>query len=129
MICTALYVVDVNDLLNKFPPKHECVYGDHSTIAFNPRDGISAIVIGNRYLLKIVGRVVNDIGDALIVENPKSENAFPHITVSCKKGVDPYYSNELIKEAKESNLIEYFDTPIFIDVVEGYFDGEKEYRG
>ncbi len=122
---TAEFVKDIQALLAKFPPKHERVLGHHSTIAFKPNslDGIS---VGEESSMKIIGRVFDEKGDALLVENIKSTNKHPHITLSCAKGVSPFYSNELIEKAVAAGTVEYFSNPIEIDVVEGYFDGKKD---
>ncbi len=122
---TALFVNDISSLLNKYPPKHGKKFGHHSTIAFKPGslDGIS---VGEKLTMKIIGRVSDEKGDALLVENPKSTNNHPHITLSCAEGVSPVYSNELIEKAITSNTVEYFDNPEEIDVTEGYFDGKKD---
>jgi len=76
--------------------------------------------------MKIIGRAQDEKGDALIVENTKSNNEYPHITLSVAEGVSPVYSNELIKNALEKQLVEYFDEPIEIDVTEGYSDGAND---
>lgn len=34
---TALFVKDIQDLLKRFPPKHENVFGQHSTIELNQK--------------------------------------------------------------------------------------------
>ena len=128
IVYTAEFVVDKNELLKKFPPKHERVFGHHSTIAFRP-NSLDGIEVGKKSQMKIVGRIFDEKGDALLVENVKSTNENPHITLSCADGVSPVYSNELIKKAIESKSIEYFDNPEIIDVIEGYFDGKNDIVG
>jgi hypothetical protein len=123
---TAEFIIDKQKLLEKFPPKHEKVFAHHSTIAFKP-ESLKGIEIGEKSSMKIIARAYDEKGDALLVENPKSENENPHITLSCAKGVSPVYSNELIKNAIISGAVEYFDNPEEIEVVEGYSDGKKDF--
>ena len=122
---TAEFVKDMEVLLKKFPPKHPKVFGHHSTIAFKP-SSLDGIEIGKETVMKVVGRAYDEKGDALLVENPKSNNAHPHITLSCAKGVSPVYSNELIEKAVVDGTVEYFESPVEIDVIEGYSDGKKD---
>ena len=122
---TAKFVRDPELLLRKFPPKHVRIFAHHSTIAFKPKN-VDGIEIGRKSLMKIIGRAYDEKGDALLVENPISENEYPHITLSCADNVPPFYSNELLKKASENNTIEHFDAPEEIEVIEGYFDGKNE---
>ena len=119
---TALFVKDIPSLLERFSPKHSKIYGHHSTIAFEP-SSLDGINVGAK--IKIIGRVHDEKGDALLVENTKSNNTYPHITLSCAEGVSSVYSNQLIERAMGSNSVEYFSTPEEIDAVEGYSDGEN----
>jgi len=77
--------------------------------------------------MKIIGRAYDEKGDALLVENPKSKNKYPHITLSCAEGVSPVYSNELFEKASVLNTIEYFNNPEEIEVIEGYSNGKKDF--
>jgi len=122
---TAEFVKDTPSLLKQFVPKHEKVFGHHSTIAFKP-DNLDQIEIGKEYKLKVIGRVFDDKGDALLVDNNKSNNKYPHITLSCAAGVSPVYSNELIEKAVAAGTVEYFQNPFEIEVVEGYSSGGKD---
>lgn len=122
---TAEFVKDISDLINKFPPKHEKVCGHHSTIAFKP-SALDGIEIGKETNMKVIGRAFDEKGDALLVENLKSNNKNPHITLSCAKGVSPVYSNELIENAIKNGTVEYFNKPIEIEVVEGYSNGKED---
>ncbi|MES2622788.1 MAG: hypothetical protein V4576_00075 [Patescibacteria group bacterium] len=76
---TALFVDNPTKLLNMFPPKHSKVFAHHSTNKYKPVD-TSDLEVGKKSLLKIIGRVHNEKGDAILVENPKSEKLHPHIT-------------------------------------------------
>ena len=125
IIYTARFVKDKKALLEKFPPKHEKIFGHHSTIAFKP-DSLDGIEAGKQSSLKILARAYDHKGDALLVENPKSKNKYPHITLSCTKDTNPNYSNELLEHAIKSGNMEYLKTPIEIEVIEGYFDGNKD---
>jgi len=125
IIYTAEFVKDKNSLVETFPPKHQKVYGHHSTIAFKPSN-LDGIEVGKEFKMKIVGRVSDEKGDALLVENPKSNNQHPHITLSCAEKVSPVYSNEMINKAIEMGTVEFLENPIEIDVIEGYFDGKKD---
>lgn len=123
IIYTALFVKDVSDLINRFPSKHQKVFAHHSTIAFRP-ESLDGLEIGKEYSIKIMGRVFDDKGDALLVENPKSKNQHPHITLSCAEGISPTYSSEMISRATENNTIDYFVDEV--KIIEGYFDGDKD---
>ena len=116
---SGLFVEDQEQLTKIFPPKHSQVFAHHSTIAFRPV-APEGLEIGRRQEIKIIGRAWDDKGDVLLVENSKSKNAYPHITLSCAEGVDPVYCNELLAKAAEEGTIEYFLEPIHISAVEGY---------
>lgn len=115
---TALFVRDVEGLLNRFPPKHEKVFGHHSTIEFEPRS-LDDIEVGKEYSVKIIARAYDEFGDDLLVENPKSKNKYPHITLSRSKDAPRLYSATLFEKAILVNNIEYFDDEK-VQVVEGY---------
>lgn len=121
IIYTALFVNDEESLLNMFPPKHPHVFAHHSTICFRPTD-ISDLEDGKQSKMKVTGRVSDEKGDALIVENPKSKNIHPHITLFCADNVKPTYSNEMIERAYADNTVELFAEPVFIEVTEGYVE-------
>lgn len=120
----ALFVSDTEMLKSIFPPKHSRVLAHHSTIELNPSTW-SKIETGKSYKIKILGRAFDEKGDVLLVENPKSKNKFPHITLSCAEGVSSSYSNTLLQKAFIEKTITYLDNPVEIDIVEGYFDGKK----
>ncbi|MFA6386682.1 MAG: hypothetical protein WCW04_02860 [Candidatus Paceibacterota bacterium] len=120
---TALFVKDTQNLLNRFPPKHKKVFGDHSTIEFKP-ESLNGIEVGEESVIKIIGRAYDEFGDDLLVENIKSKNKYPHITLSRAENAPVLYSKVLFEKAIESNSIEYF-TNEEVQVVEGYSDGEN----
>ena len=115
---TAVFVKDISALLKRFPPKHKKVFGDHSTIEYRP-ENLNGIEVGKESSLKIIGRAYDEFGDDLLVENPKSKNKYPHITLSRGEGAPPLYSQALFSKAIKSKRIEYFDTES-VEVVEGY---------
>lgn len=125
VVYTAEFVENVDDLLKQFPPKHKNVFATHSTISFRPETGLRDIDVGKRSKMKVIGRVFDLKGDALLVENPKSNKEHPHITVSCADGVEPKYSDTMINLAIESGKVRYFEHPIEIDIVEGYSNGDE----
>ncbi len=120
---TALFVKDVEGLLKKFPPKHGKVFGDHSTIEFNPGN-LNSLEIGKESKIKIIGRAHDEYGDDLLVENPKSQNKYPHITISRGEDAPRLYSQILFEKAIMENKIEYFDNES-VEVIEGYSKDNK----
>lgn len=124
ILYTGFFVLTPKELAKKFPPKHNRVFAHHVTISFKPKD-LDGIELGKRAQIKIIARVSDDKGDALLVENNlKSDFKHPHITLSCAEGVMPVYSNEMIEKAIESNTIEYLENPVTIETMEGYVSGK-----
>ena len=78
---SAWFVTDPEKLKKDFPPKHAKVFAHHSTIAFKPESD-AGLEVGKQVTIKVLGRASDDKDDALLVENPKSKNEFPHITLS-----------------------------------------------
>ncbi len=124
IIYTALFVKDIPSLLKQFPPYHSSIFAHHSTIAFRPTS-LEGIKIGHEFVIKVLGRYHDENVDALIVENPRSVNKIPHITLSTRDGVSPVTTNTALEQA-DKNKIEYFNPCPEITVVEGYFDGMKD---
>ncbi len=120
---TALFVKDVQGLLKRFPPKHKKVFGHHSTIEFQPNN-LGEIEIGKEYSITIIGRAYDEFGDDLLVENPKSTNKYPHITISRSADAPALYSKILFEKAISFKNIEYFNGEE-VEVVEGYSDGDR----
>lgn len=121
---TALFVKDIQDLLKRFPPKHKNVFGHHSTIEFKP-ENLEGIEKGKEYSIKIIGRAYDEFGDDLLVENIKSKNKYPHITLSRGENAPPLYSKILFEKAISSKTIEYFDNEK-VEVIENYEMDDKE---
>ena len=126
IIYTALFVKNKEELLSKFTPKHTKVFAHHATIEYKPQN-LDGIETGREIKLKVLGRVSDDKGDAIIVERYKIKKPFPHITLSCADDVAPVYSEEMIEKAITNNTVETFDQPVEIAVIEGYFDGVDRY--
>jgi len=120
---TALFVKDIEGLLKRFPPKHKKIFGHHSTIEYEPNN-LGGIGIGKEYNIKIIGRAYDEFGDDLLVENLKSKNKYPHITLSRGENAPPLYSKILFEKAIVSNDIEYFNNEK-VEVIEGYSDGNN----
>lgn len=120
---TALFVKDIEGLLKRFPPKHGKVFGDHSTIEFDPSN-LNGIEIGKEFKIKIVGRAYDEYGDDLLIENPKSKNKYPHITISRGENAPNLYSQILFDKSNKENNIEYFENES-VEVIEGYKKDNK----
>lgn len=120
---TALFVKDIEGLLKRFPPKHKKVFGHHSTIEFQP-NSLDGIEVGKEYSIKIIGRAYDEFGDDLLVENSKSKNKYPHITLSRGEDTPPLYSKVLFEKALASNTMDYFNNEE-VKVIEGYSDGNN----
>lgn len=121
---TGLYVDDQNALLRLFPAKHAKVFAHHSTNWYRPTS-TDEIDLGHKSTIKAIGQAYDEKGYALLVENEKSKNEFPHITISCAPGVGAVYSNELIKKASENGTLEIFEQPVLINVTEGFVDRKR----
>src|SRR5258706_13041511 len=111
IIYSALFVDHPEVLKTLFPPIHLNMFYHHSTIEFNPKD-VSNIEVGKKVKLRVIGRITTDRVDALLVENLKSKNTYPHITLSTANGVKPFESNTAFE--KHPNLITKFKEPITI---------------
>jgi hypothetical protein len=118
---TALFVDNPEKLLQMFPAKHTKIFAHHSTNWYKPTS-VEGLEIGKKIILKIIGQAYDQKGFAVLVENVKSKNKFPHITISCSEGIPPVYSNELLENAYKNNYLEMFKDPLFIKVTEGYND-------
>jgi len=123
VVYTAQFVEDTEGLLKQFPPKHQNIFATHSTISFRPDTGLKGIAVGEKTRMKVIARVFDIRGDALLVENSKSENEHPHITLSCADGVPAKYSKEMIAAALKKGKVKFFNEPVEVDVIEGYSNG------
>ncbi len=122
IIYTAQFIDNQSKLLQMFPVRHDKIFAHHSTNKFRPAN-TDGLEVGKKSELKITGQVHDEKCFALLVENPKSENKFPHITISCALDTNPIYAQELLERASLVGSIEYFPEPFYIAVTEGYFDG------
>lgn len=120
IIYSALFVNDIEVLKTKFPPIHEKHYYHHCTIAFKP-ENTEGVAEGKVSELKIIGIVADDQCQALVVETDKSKNRIPHITLSCTENTAPVYANFLCA----NGTIEYFKTPFYVEVTEGFKYDDK----
>lgn len=121
---TALFVDSPEKLLQMFPAKQSKVFAHHSTNWYRPTS-TEGLEIGKKSLLKIIGQAYDQNSLAVLVENAKSKNKFPHITISCAEDIAPVYSNELLEKASKDGSLEMLKEPLFIDVTEGYVDISK----
>jgi hypothetical protein len=121
---TAYFIDNPQDLLSMFKTDLPVIYAHHSTNKYKP-DNLDGVEIGKKVKLKIIGRAKDDKCDVLLVENDKSENKYPHITLSCTKVVPPMYSNQLLEMTDKDGSIEYFSDAKYINVTEGYVIKEE----
>lgn len=125
IIYTALFVDKPEELTEVFPSRHSNIFAHHCTIAFKPTS-LDGVEIGKKLKLKVIGRVSDEKGDALLVEKYKSLNIHPHITLSCADGVAPSYSKNLLENAFKEGRVEILNVPFEISVTEGFFDGYND---
>jgi hypothetical protein len=123
IVYTALFVSDIDKLKHLFNSIYTNKFYHHSTIEFGAKD-LDDIEIGKKHKIKIVGRLTTNKIDCLVINNPKSSNKFPHITLSTNVGIKPFESN--VELEKHNDEIEYLDTSIYIEMVEGYFNGVSD---
>ena len=95
VIFTVQNVDNPNELMRKYPSQLPNKYYNHSTNKFGkqPFDKRE----GQKLNLHIIGRLITDKVDALVVENPNSDNEIPHITLATNNGIKPFQSNEELK--------------------------------
>tara|TARA_R100000951_G_scaffold10686_2_gene8996 strand:+ start:107 stop:8230 length:8124 start_codon:yes stop_codon:yes gene_type:complete len=118
VVYTAQVVNNVPNLKKMFPPVHPNEHYHHSTNQFKP-ESLEGFELGKGEDLKIVGRLTTDKVDTLIVDNKKSNNKHPHITLSTAENVKPFASNKEI--AENLDKIVWFDAKV--PVTQGYFNG------
>ena len=99
-IFTAYNVNDSKSLQQKYPSELPNKFYHHSTVSFGQQPFNTKE--GEQKQLHITGRLTTDKVDVLIVENPESNNAVPHITLATAKGVKPAEANnELSQHLKD----------------------------
>jgi mRNA-degrading endonuclease toxin of MazEF toxin-antitoxin module len=128
---TCLFVEDRVTLLQKFKPVHKHVVAHHSTISFKPDslESLNGFRVGHTLKIKVLGRVLDEFADAILIENNLSKKQYPHITISHVDGVERNYSDTMIEKAVGENKVEYFKDEIYLNLTVGWVDmGKKEYR-
>lgn len=109
-IFTANNVDDIEELKRKYPSTLPNKFYHHSTNKFGRQPFDSRE--GTKERLHIVGRLITDKVDALVVENPNSDNKISHITLATATGVKPFESNKELQlhQNKIQTLDDYVDT-------------------
>lgn len=85
---------------------------------------MDGVEVGKNTKIKIIGRAYDEYGDDLLIENPKSKNKYPHITLSRADGAPRLYSQILFAKDNTENNMEYFENE-YVEVVEGYCEDGK----
>ena len=116
----ALFVNDSKSLMDLFPPIYDDIYYHHSTIQFEPQS-IDNIEIGKVTKLNVIGHLTTSKVDVLLVENNKSTNQYPHITLSTTPSTPPAESNSEIK----NNRDKIKSISLVIDTIEGIHNGNS----
>ena len=109
--------------------KHETVWAHHMTIAFSPaQELIDKLPMGEE--VELTGITVADDGTCqamgVLVHSTVIdlvENARPHITISCAKGISPVHSNDILP----GSILPPWDRPRLIGHV-GVFTSDKEVK-
>lgn len=109
-IFTANNVDNIEELKRKYPSTLPNKFYHHSTNKFGRQPFDSRE--GTKEKLHIVGRLITDKVDALVVENPNSDNKISHITLATATGVKPFESNKELQlhQDKIQPLDDYVDT-------------------
>ena len=109
-IFTANNVDDIEELKRKYPSTLPNKFYHHSTNKFGRQPFDSRE--GTKKRLHIVGRLITDKVDVLVVENPNSDNKISHITLATATGVKPFESNKELQlhQDKIQSLDDYVDT-------------------
>lgn len=109
-IFTANNVDDIEELKRKYPSILPNKFYHHSTNKFGRQPFDSRE--GTKEKLHIVGRLITNKVDVLIVENSNSENKISHITLATATGVKPFESNKELQlhQDKIQPLDDYVDT-------------------
>lgn len=109
-IFTANNVDNIEELKRKYPSTLPNKFYHHSTNKFGRQPFDSRE--GTKERLHIVGRLITDKVDALVVENPNSDNKISHITLATATGVKPFESNKELQlhQNEIQPLDDYVDT-------------------
>ena len=118
------------ELIQSIGPKHNNIFAEHTTLCFQPtpeQDKKWMERLGERVVLTVIGRGVDDRGDALIVDGVERDDAgIPHITISCADGTKPFYSNELLAKGYEQIWPFTLEGTISRYTKEGWDNGEEK---
>jgi hypothetical protein len=83
-----------NILLSKWVPLYSKVYGHHMTVDFGkqyiPKN------VGEERDLVVIGYSRDSNCECVVIDKDRSVG-LSHITISCREGISPVYSNELLK--------------------------------
>ncbi len=96
-------------LLSAFPPMHGNKYAHHITMAFKPsveQAQSLAVWCGKPMNFTVVGEASDERGQVVAVSGVESNNAMPHITISCADGTKPVYSNELLANTPSYEFVQ-----------------------
>lgn len=97
-------------------------YLHHCTIEFGS-DTIITPQQENQYTtIDILGVVVSDKCQAFIVDSCLSKNKNPHITISCKDGIKPFYSNEMLEKNLGDKIMFNYPFEILVRIEKIYAD-------
>lgn len=109
-IFTANNVDNIEELKRKYPSTLPNKFYHHSTNKFGRQPFDSRE--GTKERLHIIGRLITDKVDALVVENPNSDNKISHITLATAIGIKPFESNKELQlhQDKIQSLDDYVDT-------------------
>ena len=109
-IFTANNIDDIEELKRKYPSTLPNKFYHHSTNKFGRQPFDSRE--GTKERLHIVGRLITDKVDALVVENPNSNNKISHITLATATGIKPFESNKELQLHQDEiqPLDDYVDT-------------------
>jgi hypothetical protein len=80
-----------------FGGRHAKWYGSHSTLAFKPES--EPVNIGQTIEVEVIGYSSDDKAEAVVVKmDAESTNNIPHITLTTRTDVKPFYSNQLLSD-------------------------------
>jgi hypothetical protein len=98
------------------PYKYEQIFGTHVTLDWDVDSSIYSDLIGKKFKLIVNILIYDENCEAIPVDltntGLRSVNKNPHITWSCKKGINPYYSNYLLYISEQNTSFE----PVEIEV-------------
>ena len=112
-IYPGLFVQDKASLEERYPSELPNKYYDHMTSVFRPGE-IDATTLGEESDLHIIGRLITDKVDALLVESEDTNNEHPHITLATADGVKPIASNTEIAENPNAQELLYSESRKYV---------------